>query len=198
MSAGDFIRKHCPKARDIEALIDALDRYMPRFGIDTPQERAMFLAQAAHESGHFTTFTENLNYSAAGLRRTWPNRFPSDSMANRYARKPERIANLVYASRMGNSDETSGDGWRYRGRGIFQLTGKANYQAFAKDHPDIPVMQNPDILTNTAEAVISACWYWKRNNLGAAAHDVVAATKRINGGTIGLDERRKLFEQAMA
>jgi putative chitinase len=160
----------------------------------TPVRAAHFFAQTAHETGGFKAFTENLNYNAAGLKSIFKKYFPDDSTANRYARQPEKIANRVYASRMGNGPEASGDGWRYRGRGALQLTGKDNYQAFAKycNRPD--VMSNPDIVA-TELAFESAMFFFERNKLwaicdqGISDSAILALTKKINGGTHGLADR---------
>lgn len=195
----ELLQKLAPKSKDIDKLLDALLTYMPKFGIDSKNEVAMFLAQACHESGHFTAFSENLNYSAKGLRNTWPKRFPSDAIANKYARQPRAIANKVYADRMGNGGEASGDGYNYRGRGIFQTTGKANYIALEKA-TGIKCVANPDLLTQIPEAVISACYFWQSNKLSESAErkDVKANTKILNGGAIGLPEREKLFKEILA
>jgi putative chitinase len=153
-----------------------------------------FFAQTAHETGGFKAFSENLNYSAKGLRGIFGKYFPTDALANQYARKPEKIANKVYASRMGNGDEASGDGWKYRGRGALQLTGKDNYQAFANYCKRPDVMTNPDLVAGEL-AFESAMFFFERNNLwaicdkGLGVPAITALTKRINGGTHGLDDR---------
>jgi putative chitinase len=155
---------------------------------------AHFFAQTAHESGNFTAFSENLNYGAKGLRGIFGKYFPTDAMAKAYERQPQKIANRVYASRMGNGAEASGDGWKYRGRGALQLTGKANYQAFSDyiDRPD--VMTNPDLVAGEL-CFESALWFFDRNKLwgicdqGINDAAILALTKRINGGTHGLDDR---------
>lgn len=199
-----------------EAIYQALLEYAPRYGV-TPNQFRMFLAQAGHETGEFTIFEENLNYSAQGLANIWPTRYAKKGTDGKYikvpvpnskptrfqnvpndkavslSRKPQAIANDTYANRMGNGGPETNDGWLFRGRGIFQLTGRNNYEAFAKDHPDIPVMTNPDIITKPAEAVISALWFWKTRGLSGIINDVTLATKKINGGTIGLAHRTELF-----
>lgn len=158
----------------------------------------MFLAQASHESGGFSTLTENLNYSAEALARVWPKRYASNGKPNELAfaiaRKPELIANHTYANRMGNGSPESGDGWRYKGRGIFQLTGKSNYEAFFKD---TNIVAMPSDLINPDCAVLSACWFWNKNNLNTIADskDIEKCTKLINGGLIGLDHRKKLYTE---
>jgi putative chitinase len=156
---------------------------------------AHFFAQTAHESGDFKAFSENLNYGEKGLRGIFGKYFPTDGMAKNYERQPERIANRVYANRMGNGDEASGDGWKYRGRGALQLTGKSNYQAFADyiSRPD--VMTNPDLVAGEL-CFESALWFFDRNKLwsicdqGITDAAILALTKRINGGTHGLDDRK--------
>jgi putative chitinase len=155
---------------------------------------AHFFAQTAHETGGFKAFSENLNYGAKGLRGIFGKYFPTEAMAKAYERQPQKIANRVYASRMGNSVEASGDGWKYRGRGALQLTGKANYQAFADyiDRPD--VMTNPDLVAGEL-CFESALWFFDKNKLwgicdqGINDAAILALTKRINGGTHGLDDR---------
>lgn len=161
----------------------------------SPNRAAHFFAQTAHESGNFKAFSENLNYSAKGLRSTFGKYFPTSLSAQMCARQPQRIANRVYANRMGNGPESSGDGWKFRGRGALQLTGKNNYQAFADyvRRPDI--MDNPDIVA-TELAFESALWFFDKNKLwgicdkGVNDAAILALTKRINGGTHGLDDRR--------
>ena len=156
---------------------------------------AHFFAQTAHESGNFKAFSENLNYGAKGLRGIFGKYFPTDALAAAYERKPEKIANRVYANRMGNGDEASGDGWKYRGRGALQLTGKSNYQAFANyvNRPD--VMTNPDLVSGDL-CFESALWFFDKNKLWSICDQgindaaILALTKRINGGTHGLDDRK--------
>jgi putative chitinase len=176
---------------------DALNKILPDYGIDTPQRVAAFVAQAAHESGNFTALHENLNYRAVTLRKVFPKFFPTDVMAAQYAQQPERIANRVYANRMGNGPEESGDGFRYCGRGLIQLTGQQNYQNFA-DSIETPLDQIPDFLQTFEGAVQSACWFWENNNLNqyADTDDILTMTKRINGGTIGLEDRKRHYEHA--
>jgi putative chitinase len=177
---------------------EALNKILPDYGIDTPQRVAAFVAQAAHESGGFTALHENLNYRAETLRKVFPKYFPTDDLANQYAHNQEAIANRVYANRMGNGPEESGDGFRYCGRGLIQLTGKQNYQSFA-DSIETPVEQVPDFLQTFEGAVQSACWFWENNNLNqyADTNDILTMTKRINGGTIGLEDRQKHYNQAL-
>ena len=161
----------------------------------SPDRAAHFFAQTAHESGGFTAFSENLNYGAAGLRSIFRKYFGTDALAKAYERQPQKIANRVYASRMGNGDEASGDGWKFRGRGALQLTGKSNYQAFADyiDRPD--VMTNPDLVAGEL-CFESALWFFDKNKLwsicdqGTNDDAILALTRRINGGTHGLDDRK--------
>jgi putative chitinase len=161
----------------------------------SPNRAAHFFAQTAHESGNFRSFSENLNYSAQGLRNIFRKYFPTDALANQYAHKPQAIANRVYANRMGNGDEASGDGFAFRGRGALQLTGKSNFKAFSDyiGRPD--VMTNPDLVA-TELAFESALWFFDKNKLWSICDQgindaaILALTKRINGGTHGLDDRK--------
>ncbi len=168
------------------------------YGIDTPARIAAFLAQCAHESGHFKAVEENLNYGAQGLMKTWPKRFDAATAAA-CARKPEMIANRVYASRMGNGDVASGEGWKYRGRGLIQLTGKENYTRFSKAIGKPEIVAKPELVAQPEMAALSAAWFWDANGLNALADkgDIVAMTKRINGGTIGLPDRQALYDKAL-
>ena len=179
----------------------ALSQLLPDYEINTAQRIAAFVAQCSHESGGFTALKENLNYKAVTLRKIFPKYFPSDDLANAYANMPnkqEAIANRVYASRMGNGDEHSGDGYRYCGRGLIQLTGKTNYQSFA-DSLEMNVEDVPEYLATFEGAAQSACWFWESNNLNQWADkgDILTLTKRINGGTIGLEDRIKHYEHAL-
>lgn len=163
----------------------------------SPERAAHFFAQTAHETGNFKAFSENLNYSADGLNKIFPKYFKNAGRdANAYARNPEKIANVVYASRMGNGDEASGDGWKFRGRGALQLTGKSNYQAFADYLKKPEIMENPDLVA-TEYSFESAMFFFERNKLwdicdkGVNDDTILAITKRINGGTHGLDDRKE-------
>lgn len=178
---------------------EALEQLLPDYEINTPQRIAAFIAQCAHESGGFTAIKENLNYRAVTLRKVFPRYFPNDDIANAYAGKPEMIANRVYGGRMGNGDEHSGDGFRYCGRGLIQLTGHDNYQAFA-DSVEMAVTDVPDYLATFEGAAQSACWFWEKNNLNTFADtgDIVTITKRINGGTIGIEDRTARYQRALA
>jgi putative chitinase len=180
---------------------EALNKILPDYEIDTPQRVSAFMAQCAHESGGFTALHENLNYRAVTLRKVFPKYFPNDAIAEQYASQPnkaELIANRVYASRMGNGDEASGDGFRYCGRGLIQLTGKNNYTAFANSI-DTPVEEIPEFLATFEGAIQSAAWFWETNNLNqwADVGDILTLTKRINGGTIGLEDRVKHYNHAL-
>lgn len=180
---------------------EALCQILPDYEIDTPQRVAAFLAQCAHESGGFRALKENLNYRAETLRKIFPKYFPTDELAAAYANMPNKqaaIANRVYANRMGNGDEHSGDGFRYCGRGLIQLTGKSNYTRFAESL-DIPVEEASEFLSTFEGAIQSACWFWESNNLNqyADSGDILTMTKRINGGTIGLEDRKKHYEHAL-
>ena len=167
------------------------------YNITTPIRIAAFAAQVGHESGGLTTLEENLNYSEQGLIKVWPNRF-SAANAKLYAKNPAKIANNVYANRMGNGDEYSGEGWKYRGRGCIQITGKNNYKMLSQDL-GVDFVGNPDLLLLPVNAMLSAGWFWNKNNLNAVADtmDDAKLTKMINGGTHGLDARIKRRRVAM-
>lgn len=195
------LKQLLPKNPYIDHWYDALSQLLPDYEINTPQRIAAFIAQCAHESGEFTALKENLNYRAATLRKIFPKYFPTDDIANHYASLPnkqEAIANKVYANRMGNGDEASGDGFRYCGRGLIQLTGKDNYSWFAASI-GIPVEEASEYLQTFEGAAQSACWFWETNNLNQWADkgDILTLTKRINGGTIGLDDRIKHYQHAL-
>ena len=170
---------------------------LPEDMIESPNRIAGFLAQTSHESGKYKFLVENLNYSDKGLLKTFPKYF-NESNVMEYARKPEAIANRVYANRMGNGDEASGDGWKYCGRGLIQLTGKNNYQAFA-DSEQMDIEELPNYLTTYVGAVRSALWFWNKNNLNVTsdAGDLVMMTKKINGGTHGLAERTAEYKRIL-
>lgn len=176
----------------------AICRICPDYNIDTVNRLAAFIAQCAHESGGFKYLQENLNYKAETLMKQWPKRFPTLEIAKKYEKQPQKIANYVYANRMGNGDESSGDGWKYIGRGLIQLTGKDNYSKFAESVN----MNLEDIVKHlqTIEgAVQSACFFWKNTNLNqwADKDDMVTLTKRINGGTSGLDDRIAYYNRIL-
>ena len=192
------LKEMMPKNPYVDQWFEAISEILPEYEITTPQRVAAFLAQCAHESGGFVFLKENLNYKAASLRRVFPKYFPDDAIAAQYAGKGEMIANRVYANRMGNGDEASGDGFRYCGRGLIQLTGKNNYTFFAGSL-DIPVEEASEYLQTFEGAVQSACFFWEQNKLNqwADAGDILTLTKRINGGTIGLEDRIKHYEHAL-
>lgn len=168
------------------------------FEIDTEKRIAAFLAQTSHESMNYTRVIENLNYRWTSLRSVFPKYFPNDSLAKKYAHDQRAIANRVYANRMGNGPESSGDGWRYRGRGLIQLTGKYNYKKFG-DSLGISLSEVPDFLETFDGAVISACWYWENKDLNYYADndDIKSITKLINGGYIGLEDRIRKYSNIL-
>jgi putative chitinase len=168
--------------------LEPLTAAFHRFDISTPERQAAFIGQCAHESGNFKTLQENLNYSAKGLNATWPSRFASEADAQPFHRNPEKIANKVYSGRMGNT--MVGDGWKYRGRGLIQLTGKDNYR-LASDALGVDFVANPDLVLTKENAALTAAWYWNKRGLNkeADAKDFTGMTKKINGGTIGLADR---------
>lgn len=185
-------------AENLDKYLGPLNEVLPTFDINTPLRVAHFLAQVGHESGAFRFVSENLNYSAKALRAVFGKYFTSDEMAEEYARKPEQIANVVYADRMGNGDTDSGDGWRYRGRGLIQLTGKDNYQAMS-DAVGKDLVSDPDqVADDPALTIASACWYWQSRKLNEYADqdDIRAVTRRVNGGYHGLQDREAYLERA--
>lgn len=182
-----------------DSVIAQLPDTIAKFELNTPLRLAHFLAQAGHESGGFKAVNENLNYGAKGLLGIFKKYFPTPEKAVLYERKPEKIANLVYGGRMGNGPETSGDGYRYRGRGYIQLTGKDNYKAFDQVVTE-NILENPDLVA-TKYPLMSAAWFFHKNGLhkiadkGATDIVVTEVTKRVNGGTIGLPDRLKHFKE---
>jgi putative chitinase len=188
---------------------------LARFGINTPMQVAAWIAQCAHESAGFKTLTENLNYSADTMAVVWPSRFAvlgpdkkpvkvkGKNQPNKFAlalhRQPEMIANTVYANRMANGNIESGEGWKYRGRGLKQLTGKDNYTRCGQGL-NMDLVGNPDLLLTPEGASLSAAWFWSTNKCGPIADsgDFVALTKKINGGTIGLEDRQKRYNAVLA
>jgi putative chitinase len=197
--------KALAKSAEAFRFLEPLKAAMALHGIDTPLRVSHFLAQLAHESAGFTIVVENLNYSAVGLATTWPRRFRGpDNKPNALAlgiqRKPQMIASHVYANRMGNGDAASGDGWTYRGRGLIQLTGKDNYRrASLEIYGDSRLLDNPDLATQPDAAALIGAWFWVSNELNSLADldDVAAITRKINGGTIGLEHRQALTQIAM-
>ena len=189
------LQKCLSRNKHIHDLFESLEKVLPKYEITTVERVAAFLAQCGHESADFTVLEENLNYGAKGLLGLFKKYFPNEDLAKQYERKPEKIANRIYANRMGNGPEESGEGWAHRGRGAIQLTGKLNYQAFANSIG----LSLEDAITYCGTmdgAIESACWFWQKNKLNAIADkkDVLLMTKKINGGTIGLEDRKKHYE----
>jgi len=198
----------CPLMRAAE-WVAGLNQAMLQFGIVEPRHVAAFLAQIGHESGRLSRLEENLNYSDIGLSKTWPKRYAEldengkplpgtpNALANSLHRNPQAIANNVYANRMGNGDEASGDGWRYRGKGLIQLTGRENHRICGEDL-DLPIEEQPELLLQPKYAAVSAAWFWSAHKLNEMADDddVENETKVINGGTTGVDERSALYATA--
>lgn len=202
------------KIKNPEKWIDAIIATCQEFEINTPQRVASFLAQTSHESGGYTMLSENLNYRATTLAACWPNRFAvlgadkkpikengklvPTAVANSIAGKAELIANLVYSSRMGNGPAESGEGWKFRGRGLKQLTGKDNYTRCGSSL-GVDLVSNPDLLLEPMYAARSAGWFWKSNNLSSFADvgDIKGMTKKINGGFIGLEQRQALYDSCL-
>ena len=188
------------KATDanLDKYLGPLNEQMPKYGINTPLRVAHFIAQLAHESGSFKYDMENLNYSAKALRSIFGKYFKTEESAEEYARKPEDIANIVYANRMGNGDTESGDGWKFRGRGLIQLTGHDNYKSCGKGI-NLDLLNNPDLLSGDPLAAVAAAgWYWNSRGLNQYADqdDVKKITRLINGGYNGLADREKYLEKA--
>lgn len=196
----EHLRELLPKNPYIEQWHEALAQLLPEYEINTPQRLAAFMAQCAHESGGFTAIKENLNYRPTSLVALFKKYFdlPTATHYCSLPNKQEAIANRIYANRMGNGPEESGDGFRYCGRGLIQLTGKSNYQAFA-DSLQITPEEASEYLATFEGAAQSACWFWEANNLNQWADkgDIVTLTKRINGGTIGLEDRIKHYNHAL-
>ena len=190
--------KQMVKNPHIDHWHEAIDQLLPEYDITTPARVAAFIAQCAHESGNFVFIKENLNYKAASLRKIFGKYFPDDATAAAYANRPEKIANRVYANRMGNGDEASGDGYRFCGRGLIQLTGRDNYTFFAGSL-GIPVEEASEYLATFEGAAQSACWFWETNNLNrfADSGDIKGLTRAINGGYIGLEDRISHYEHAL-
>jgi putative chitinase len=202
------LKQMIPGNKHVSYWHNALEQLLPDYDINTPQRIAAFIAQCAHESGNFTTLKENLNYKPATLRKLFPKYFPTDELAEEYCRKSnkqEAIANRIYANRMGNSSEfdTADPPSKWIGRGLIQLTGRQNYQNFADsievDGRPLNINEVPDYLATFEGAAQSACWFWETNKLNqwADAGDILTLTKRINGGTIGLNDRIKHYKHAL-
>ena len=179
--------------------VDALNETFARFNLTTNNQKAMFIGQCSHECGNFRILEENLNYRAETLMKLWPKRFPSLEFAKQYEKNPRKIANSVYANRMGNRDEASGDGYRFRGRGALQCTGHSTYFHAGKALGVDFVMQ-PDLVATPKYAALTAGWFWDTHKLNppSDALDYTKVTKIINGGTIGLDDRIKHVQHALA
>lgn len=194
----DILVKALPLAKreNLEKYVGPLKIAFLKYNIDTINRQAAFLAQCAHESANFSATVENLNYSKESLVKVWPKHFPTLEFAAAYHRQPEKIANRAYRNRMGNGDEASGDGWRYRGRGLIQLTGKNNYEAYGKAVA-IDFVKEPELMDKPVNHVLSAAWFWETNGLNAFAdkEDIVGMTKRINGGTHGLQDRLSKYDK---
>ena len=174
-----------------------LEEVFAKYDISTPQRQACFIGQCSHESGNFKILQENLNYSAEGLMKTWPSRFPTKEIADQYARQPAKIAGKVYNGRLGNTSEE--EAAKYLGRGLIQLTGKENYEHCGSSL-DVDLLSNPDWLFNPKYAALSAGWFWNKKGLNslADASDLETMTKRINGGLIGLDDRKAKIAKALS
>ena len=175
-----------------QPLMDTFSKY----GINTPQRQACFIGQCAHESGNFKTLEENLHYKAESLMKVWPSRFPDMDTASKYANNPQLIANKVYSGRMGNNEE--GDGWAFHGRGLVQLTGRDSYTRCGESL-GMDLISNPELLLQPKGAALSAGWFWSKHGLNelADAQDYETMTKRINGGTLGLDDRIVKINKAL-
>ena len=195
------LKQLLPRNPYVQHWHNALSQLLPDYEINTSRRIAAFVAQCAHESGGFMVLQENLNYRWQSLRKLFPKYFPTDELAQQYASRPnkqEAIANRIYANRMGNGPEESGDGFRYRGRGLIQLTGKENYTWFAASL-EISPEEATEYLGTFEGAAQSACWFWETNKLNqwADTGDILTMTKRINGGTIGLEDRKKHYAHAL-
>lgn len=181
----------------INTYIEFINKTADIYDITTLYRRSAFIAQIGHESQYLKRANENLNYSKDGLKKTFPKYFTTNDLASAYARQPEKIANRVYANRMGNGDESSGDGWKFHGRGLIQITGKYMYDLFAADM-ELTLNEAVEYMETPEGATVSAGWYWdyKKLNPLADVEDTVNITKKINGGLTGLNERKKLYELA--
>ncbi len=194
----DQLKQVIPKNQYVSYWHTALEQLLPQYEINTPERIAAFLAQCAHESGGFVFIKENLNYRWQSLRKVFPKYFPTDALAQQYEKQPQKIANRVYANRMGNGPEESGDGYRFCGRGLIQVTGRENYSWFAASLKISPE-EASEYMETFEGAAQSACWFWESNNLNqwADKQDILTLTKRINGGTIGLEDRKKHYEHCL-
>lgn len=194
----DQLKQIIPKNQYVGYWHDALAQLLPKYELNTAERIAAFLAQCAHESGNFVFIKENLNYRWQSLRKVFPKYFPTDQLAQQYEKQPEKIANRVYANRMGNGPEESGDGYKFCGRGLIQVTGRENYSWFAASLHISPE-EASEYMETFEGAAQSACWFWESNNLNqwADKRDILTLTKRINGGTIGLEDRKKHYEHCL-
>jgi len=198
MLSVDEFRAIFPRSINAGEWVRQLNNHLPLYEINTPKRIAAFLAQCGHESAGFSVLKENLNYSAQALNAIFPKYFVNAGRnAEEYHRQPEKIANIIYANRMGNGDTLSGDGWKFRGRGLIQLTGRSNYKKFSEYLRNPEILTNPDLLTQFDYAIISACWFWTNNSLNSYAdnENFKGMTKVINGGYNGLQDRINLYEQ---
>ena len=196
----DQARISLPGNKNISGWVDVLNTTLPKYQIDsTPERLAAFLSQTGHESNDYNSLTENLNYSSTALLALFGKYFPNKDVST-FGRNPELIANRIYSNRMGNGPEISGDGWKYRGRGILQITGKSNYQALSTFLcGDNKILDNPDMVSSSEYAVGSACWFWVKNNLNAVADtgNVEALTRKVNGGILGLPDRQARYTRTL-
>ena len=192
-----FMKELFPNSKNIDEIVDSLNKILPEYNIDRPKRIAMFLAQTGHESGGFRVFEENLNYSAKALELLFSKYFKNKD-TNYYARRPEKIANIIYSNRMGNGDELSGDGWKYRGRGAIQITGRHNYELLSRDC-NIDAVIHPDMLLEVNNSILSAVWYWNKHDLNSYAdlNDIKGSTRKINGGYNGLEDRITKYKKIL-
>ena len=195
------LKQLLPRNQHVSYWHHALEQLLPDYEINTPRRMAAFIAQCAHESAQFTVLKENLNYKPMSLRKLFSKYFDTDELAQQYCSKPNKqaaIANRIYANRMGNGDESSGDGYRFSGRGLIQLTGRATWQEFA-DSIETSLTDLDEYMQTFEGACQSACFFWESRKLNqyADAGDIVTLTRKINGGTIGLEDRKKHYEHAL-
>ncbi len=195
------LKQLLPRNQHVSYWHHALEQLLPDYEINTPRRMAAFIAQCAHESAQFTVLKENLNYKPMSLRKLFPKYFDTDELAQQYCSKPNKqaaIANRIYANRMGNGDESSGDGYRFSGRGLIQLTGRATWQEFA-DSIETSLTDLDEYMQTFEGACQSACFFWESRKLNQYADtgDILTLTKKINGGTIGLEDRKKHYEHAL-
>lgn len=195
------LKQLLPRNQHVSYWHHALEQLLPDYEINTPRRMAAFIAQCAHESAQFTVLKENLNYKPMSLRKLFPKYFDTDELAQQYCSKPNKqaaIANRIYANRMGNGDESSGDGYRFSGRGLIQLTGRATWQEFA-DSIETSLTDLDEYMQTFEGACQSACFFWESRKLNQYADtgDILTLTKKINGGVIGLEDRKKHYEHAL-